>query len=50
LPDRALRERMLRHVQALPGFDRLEAMPIYPGKRYDGTIRRAMRVRAGATK
>jgi diketogulonate reductase-like aldo/keto reductase len=46
LPDRALRDRMLKHLQAIPGFDRLEQMPIYPDKRYDGPIRRAMRERA----
>ncbi|MGP4020578.1 aldo/keto reductase [Saccharopolyspora sp. 5N708] len=41
LPDPELRNRMLRHVESIPGFDRLEAMPWYPGKRFNGLVSRA---------
>jgi diketogulonate reductase-like aldo/keto reductase len=41
LPDAALRQRMLRHMQEMPGFDALEKTPWYPGKRYPGVIARA---------
>lgn len=43
LPDAALRERMVRHVEALPGFSQVQALPWYPDKQtqYQGLIRRA---------
>ncbi|RBM17235.1 aldo/keto reductase [Prauserella sp. PE36] len=41
LPDPDLRERMYAHVKNLPGFDRIERMPWYPGKRFDGLVSRA---------
>jgi hypothetical protein len=42
LPDAATRARMLRHLENLPGFDRIASMPWYPGKdkHYPGFIRR----------
>lgn len=48
LPDAALRQRMLRHMEAIPGFGTLGAMPWYPGKDrlYQGLIRQAQ-ARAG---
>lgn len=42
LPDAAMRARMLDHMQAMPGFDRVTARPWYPGKRYPGVVNRAM--------
>ena len=41
LPDPDMRERMARHMQGLPGFDRISEMPWYPGKQYHGIIGRA---------
>lgn len=41
---------MLRHMEALPGFDRLAAMPTCPGKACNGIIRRAQAARAVAAK
>jgi diketogulonate reductase-like aldo/keto reductase len=41
LPDVGMRERMLRHVEALPGYADLQKMPWYPGKSYPGLIARA---------
>lgn len=41
LPDAAMRERMRRHVEGLPGFADLSKMPWYPGKSYPGLIARA---------
>jgi diketogulonate reductase-like aldo/keto reductase len=41
LPDPDMRERMARHVAALPGFAELGKQPWYPGKRYPGLIARA---------
>ena len=43
LPDRSMRERMVRHMQTIPGFDRLASMPWYPDKQqqYQGLIRRS---------
>lgn len=42
LPDAAMRERMLRHIERLPGFTGIASMPWYPGKegQYQGFIRR----------
>jgi diketogulonate reductase-like aldo/keto reductase len=41
LPDPDMRQRMVRHMQDLPGFDRVAEMPWYPGKQYHGIIARA---------
>lgn len=41
LPDAAMRARMVRHMETIPGFAELERMPWYPGKRYPGVIARA---------
>jgi hypothetical protein len=48
LPDRALRERMFKFVEALPGFGTLGSMPPYPGKTYNGIIRRGINQRTAA--
>lgn len=50
LPDREMRARMLRHMETVPGFDKLAAMPPYPGKAYNGIIRRAQNQRAAAAR
>ena len=50
LPDKALRERMLKHMETIPGFDKVASTPPYPGKNYPGLIRRAMAARAAAAK
>jgi diketogulonate reductase-like aldo/keto reductase len=50
LPDKEMRARMLRHMETLPGFDKLGAMAPYPGKAYNGVIRRAQAARAAAAK
>lgn len=41
LPDAAMRTRMVRHMESIPGFARLAEMPWYPGKAYPGVIGRA---------
>lgn len=41
LPDAAMRARMVRHMEAIPGFSDLVKTPWYPGKRYPGLIARA---------
>ncbi|WP_081159183.1 aldo/keto reductase [Ensifer aridi] len=41
LPDAKMRERMVRHMDTIPGFKDIAAMPWYPDKAYNGTIRRA---------
>jgi len=40
LPDAALRERMAKHVESLPGFGEVPKTPAYPGKKFDGVIKR----------
>jgi diketogulonate reductase-like aldo/keto reductase len=40
LPDAGMRTRMLDHLLAMPGFDRLTAQPWYPGKQYPGVMNR----------
>ncbi len=50
LPDKAMRERMVKHMETIPGFDKLQEMPPYPGKAYNGIIRRAQAARAAAAK
>jgi diketogulonate reductase-like aldo/keto reductase len=41
LPDAEMRTRMVRHMETIPGFDRIAEMPWYPDKRYPGVIGRA---------
>jgi aryl-alcohol dehydrogenase-like predicted oxidoreductase len=43
LPDAAMRQRMVRHMEGIAGFGQLAAMPWYPDKQaqYQGVIRRA---------
>ncbi len=43
LPDAAMRQRMVRHMEGIPGFGQLASMPWYPDKQaqYPGVIRRA---------
>jgi diketogulonate reductase-like aldo/keto reductase len=41
LPDKAMRERMVKYMETVPGFDKLEPTAWYPGKNYNGAIRRA---------
>jgi len=43
LPDAAMRERMVRHVESLPGFSQALTLPWYPDKQqqYQGLIRRS---------
>ncbi|MFI0845075.1 aldo/keto reductase [Mesorhizobium sp. IMUNJ 23232] len=49
LPDQAMRQRMIRHMETIPGFADIGKMPWYPDKAYDGTIRRAQsQIRARA--
>ena len=50
LPDKEMRARMLRHMESIPGFDKLGEMPPYPGKAYNGIIRRAQNERAAVAK
>lgn len=42
LPDAAMRERMVRHLERLPAFGQIASVPWYPGKdqQYAGLIRR----------
>jgi diketogulonate reductase-like aldo/keto reductase len=39
LPDGDMRARMIRHMEAIPGFQRLHEMRWYPDKRYGGLVR-----------
>jgi diketogulonate reductase-like aldo/keto reductase len=39
LPDREMRTRMVKHMESLPGFDKLAQMPWYPGKKFSGLVR-----------
>ncbi len=48
LPDQEMRTRMVKFMETIPGFDTLQQMPAYPGKAYNGYIRRAMNARAAA--
>ena len=41
VPDAAMRERMWKHMESIPGFADLEKTPFYPGKSYPGLIARA---------
>ena len=48
LPNKDLRIRMLRGMETLPGFDKLQEMPPQSGKAYNGIIRRARALRVAA--
>ncbi|NHC34735.1 aldo/keto reductase [Scytonema millei VB511283] len=39
LPDRAMRDRMVKHMESIPGFDKLTQTPWYPGKQFAGLVR-----------
>ncbi len=41
LPDRAMRDRMVKHMESVPGFNDIGKMPWYPDKRYPGVIGRS---------
>jgi diketogulonate reductase-like aldo/keto reductase len=43
LPDQAMRQRMVRHMETIPGFGEIARMPWYPDKQaqYQGAIRQA---------
>jgi len=40
LPDQAMRARMVKHMETIPGFDKLAEMPAYPGKTFVGVVKR----------
>jgi diketogulonate reductase-like aldo/keto reductase len=40
LPDQAMRARMVKHMETIPGFDKLAEMPPYPGKTFVGVVKR----------
>ena len=48
LPDSEMRKRMVKYMEAIPGFDKLHETPPYPGKTYNGIIRRAQAQRTSA--
>jgi diketogulonate reductase-like aldo/keto reductase len=50
LPDAEMRKRMVKHMETIPGFDKLHETPPYPGKTYNGVIRRAQAQRTAAGK
>jgi diketogulonate reductase-like aldo/keto reductase len=39
LPDRAMRARMVKHMESIPGFDKLTQTSWYPGKQFSGLVR-----------
>ncbi len=43
LPDHGMRQRMVRHMEGIPGFNSIASMPWYPDKQamYQGVIRRS---------
>jgi diketogulonate reductase-like aldo/keto reductase len=41
LPDQAMRARMLRHMESIPGFGAVTSTAPYPGRKYPGVIERA---------
>lgn len=41
MPDAAMRQRMVKYMETVPGFEKLAEMPWYPDKRYPGIIGRA---------
>lgn len=38
LPDAAMRERMVRYMETVPGFEQLDRMPWYPDKSFHGLV------------
>ncbi|HMK43538.1 MAG TPA: aldo/keto reductase [Dissulfurispiraceae bacterium] len=50
LPDKEMRARMVKHMETIPGFAKLAEMQPYPGKNYNGVIRRAQALRREANK
>jgi diketogulonate reductase-like aldo/keto reductase len=43
LPDEEMRNRMLAHMQTIPDFDKVANMPAYPGKTFEGVVKRGSR-------
>ena len=41
LPDRAMRARMVKHMESIPAFSKIAEMAWYPDKKYPGIIGRA---------
>jgi hypothetical protein len=41
LPDQAMRTKMLRHMESIPGFGAVSRTAPYPGRKYPGVIERA---------
>ncbi len=39
LPDRAMRTRMVQHMESIPGFDKITQTPWYPNKQFAGLVR-----------
>jgi diketogulonate reductase-like aldo/keto reductase len=39
LPDEAMRTRMVKHMESIPGFDNLTQTSWYPGKQFSGLVR-----------
>jgi hypothetical protein len=39
LPDRAMRDRMVKHMESIPDFDKLTQTSWYPGKQFAGLVR-----------
>jgi diketogulonate reductase-like aldo/keto reductase len=39
LPDQAMRTRMVKHMESIPGFDKLTQTSWYPGKQFSGLVR-----------
>jgi hypothetical protein len=38
-----MRSRMLKHMETIPEFDKVAKMPAYPGKTFDGVVKRGSR-------
>lgn len=43
LPDAEMRARMVRHMETIPGFDKLAEMKPYPGKTFSGVVKLPVR-------
>jgi diketogulonate reductase-like aldo/keto reductase len=39
LPDQAMRTRMVKHIESIPGFDKVTHTSWYPGKQFAGLVR-----------
>lgn len=39
LPDNAMRAQMVKHMESIPGFDKLTQTSWYPGKQFSGLVR-----------